>query len=88
VAVFAPAVTVTLAPTCAAALLLVSVTSAPPAGAAPLNVTVPVDELPPTTVAGLNEADVTVTGFAVAGFTVTTAQADSLESATLVAVSL
>ena len=54
VALVAPAATVTLAGTCAAVvLLLVSVTVAPPLGATPLNVTVPVDELPPVTLVGL-----------------------------------
>jgi hypothetical protein len=54
VAVVAPAATVTLAGICAAdVLLLVSVTVAPPLGATPLNVTVPVDELPPVTLVGL-----------------------------------
>jgi hypothetical protein len=33
--------------------LLVSVTTIPPAGAGPFNVTVPVDEIPPLTVLGL-----------------------------------
>ena len=54
-AVVAPAATVTLAATVAAALPLDSVTTAPPAGAALLRVTVPVEEFPPTTVAGLND---------------------------------
>ena len=52
VALEAPAATVTLAGTCAAVLLLVSVTVTPPVGAAPLSVTVPVDELPPVTIVG------------------------------------
>ena len=56
-AVVAPAATVTLAGTVAAALPLDSVTTAPPAGAALLRVTVPVEEFPPTTVAGLNDTD-------------------------------
>jgi hypothetical protein len=54
VVVLAPAKTVTLLGTCAAAvLLLCSVTTAPPAGAAPFNVTVPVELAPPTTGLGL-----------------------------------
>jgi uncharacterized membrane protein len=49
-----PAAIVTLAGTCAAVVLLLErVTTAPPVGAAPLSVTVPVDPLPPTTLAGL-----------------------------------
>lgn len=52
VALVAPAKTVTLAGTVAAALLSESVTTAPPVGAAPVNVTVPCEELPPTTLAG------------------------------------
>ena len=53
VAVVAPAATVTLAETCAAAVLLLdSVTTAPPVGAGPFNVTVPVVEVPPTTDVG------------------------------------
>ena len=48
VALVAPAGTVTLEGTVAAAVLLLeSVTCAPPAGAGPLSVTVPVEEFPP-----------------------------------------
>jgi len=54
VAVVAPAATVTLAGTVAAAvLLLVRLTTAPPAGAGPFSVIVPAEELPPVTVVGL-----------------------------------
>jgi hypothetical protein len=54
VAVVAFAGTVTLVGTCAAeVLLLESVTAAPPAGAGPLSVTVPMDEMLPTTDDGL-----------------------------------
>ena len=52
-ALVAPASTVTLAGTFAAVELSESVTTAPPAGAAALKVTVPVEELPPTTLVGL-----------------------------------
>jgi len=53
VAVVAFAATVTLAATVATAVLpLLSVTTAPPAGAGPLKVTVPVDGLPPVTDVG------------------------------------
>ena len=67
VAVVDPAATVTFEGTVAAAvLLLVSVTTAPPVGAAPFSVTVPVDDAPPVTVVGLTlveeiAADGTVT---------------------------
>ena len=54
VAEVAPAATVTLPGTCAAAVLLLDrLTTAPPAGAGPVNLTVPVDEIPPATEAGL-----------------------------------
>ena len=71
VAVVAPAATVTLAGTVAAAVLLLdSATTAPPAGAAALSVTVPVDEIPPVTAAGFRLTDASVTG---TGFTVSVA---------------
>jgi len=54
VAEVALAATVTLDGTCAAAILLLNrVTTAPPAGAGPFSVTVPVEELPPSTDEGL-----------------------------------
>ena len=56
----APALTVTLAGTDAAAELSDSVTTAPPAGAGALSRTVPVDEAPPVTVVGLTVSDVKV----------------------------
>jgi hypothetical protein len=43
-------------------LLLESVTLAPLAGAGPLKVTVPVDELPPTTLLGLRLTEDAVSG--------------------------
>jgi hypothetical protein len=53
-AVVAPAATVILTGSCAAAvLLLVRLTTIPPAGAGPLSVTVPIDDAPPSSVAGL-----------------------------------
>jgi hypothetical protein len=53
VATVDPATMVTLAGTCAADVLLVCrVTIAPPAGAAPFKVTVPVEVFPPTTEVG------------------------------------
>jgi hypothetical protein len=61
VAVVALAGIVTLAGTCAAAVLLLdNVTTASVAGAGPLSVTVPVDEVPPITEAGLTVTDVKV----------------------------
>jgi hypothetical protein len=69
VALVAPAATVTLAGTCAAVVLLLdSDTLAPPVGAAALNVTVTVDEVPPVTLVGFRETednDTASTGFTV-----------------------
>jgi len=57
-ALVAPAATVTLEGTVAAvALLLESVTCAPPMGAGPLSVTVPVEEFPPVTLVGFSESE-------------------------------
>src|SRR3989442_14861091 len=53
VALVAPSETVTPAGTVAAALLLERETRAPPRGAGPLSVTVPVEERPPATLVGL-----------------------------------
>lgn len=64
VALVAPAATVTLAGTVVAAWLVDKATAAPPAAAAALSVTVPVDELPPTTLVGLSESAESVTGAA------------------------
>ena len=52
VAVVLPELTVTEAGTTALVLLLDNATMMPPAGAVPVNVTVPVDEVPPVTLAG------------------------------------
>src|SRR6266481_1448724 len=59
VALVAPATTVTLEGTVAAAVLLLeSATCTPPAGAAPLNVTVPVENFaPPTTLVGFSVSE-------------------------------
>jgi hypothetical protein len=68
IALVAPAATVTLAGTVAADALLERATTAPPLGAAPLSVTVPVDGDPPFTVAGFSATEDSAT--AVAGSTV------------------
>jgi hypothetical protein len=74
VALVAPAATVTLGGTVAAAVLLLeSATVAPPAGAARLSVTVPVEEFPPVTLVGFSESDERVGGGGGAGITVSDA---------------
>jgi len=65
VAVVAPAATVTLAGTVAAALLLDKLTDRPPVGAALPKVTVPVEEVPPVTAVGFTATDETAGGFTV-----------------------
>jgi len=74
VALVAPAGTVTLEGTLAAPLLLESRICAPPAGAAPLSVTVPVEDcVPPTTLVGFSESEERVIGGGDAGATVSEA---------------
>src|SRR5260370_6779436 len=63
VALLAPAGTVTVAGTVAAAvLLLVRLTTAPPLGAGPLSVTVPVEGFPPVTLTGFRPSKERVAG--------------------------
>lgn len=59
--VVSPAATVALGGAEAAGELLDSVTVTPPAGAAALRVTVPVDELPPVTVVGFSDTELKAT---------------------------
>jgi hypothetical protein len=65
VALVAPSTTVTLAGIDALALLPDSVTTAPPAGAKPVKVTVPVEEFPPVTAVGLMTTEVSAAGLTV-----------------------
>ena len=75
VALVAPAATVTLEGTLAAVVLLLeSATIAPPVGAGPLSVTVPVeDRIPPTTFVGFSESEERVGAGGAAGVTVSEA---------------
>ena len=74
VALLAPAGTITLEGTLAAALLLESMTCTPPAGAGPLNVTVPVENCkPPKTLEGFSVNEEIVGAGGVAGATVSVA---------------
>ena len=75
VALVAPAGMITLEGTLAApVLLLESVTCAPPAGAGPLSVTVPVEDcIPPTTLVGFSESEERVGAGGAAGVTVSEA---------------
>src|SRR6267378_1993097 len=75
VALVAPAGTTTLEGTLAAPLLLESMTCAPPAGAGPLNVTVPVEDCrPPITLVGFSVREESVG--AGGGAAVTVSEAD------------
>lgn len=57
-----PAAILTLAGTVADALLLVSATKRPPAGAGAVKVTVPVEEAPPVTLAGFSDIEDSAAG--------------------------
>jgi len=73
-ALVAPAATVTLERTLATVVsLLESVTCAPPVGAGPLSVTVPVEEFPPVTLVGLSVKEERVGEGGGAGVTVSEA---------------
>jgi len=75
VALLAPAAIVTLDGVLAAVVLLLeSVTTAPPKGAAPLSVTVPVEDCrPPTTLVGFSVSEESVGAGGGAGVTVSAA---------------
>ena len=73
VALVAPAGTATLEGTLAAPLLLESAICAPPAGAGPLSVTVPVEELPPVTLVGFSVSEESEGAGGEAGVTVSEA---------------
>jgi hypothetical protein len=66
VALVLPAKTVTKAGTTAAdGVSLLSETATPPAGAAPVSVTVPWEMIPPSTLAGLTESELNAGGVTV-----------------------
>ena len=65
VALVYPAPTVTVAGTVADGLLLLNATAAPPTGAGPFSVTVPVELFPPSTLVGLRPKELTVGGIIV-----------------------
>jgi len=74
VALVAPAAMTTLAGVLATlVLLLESATVAPPAGAAALKVTVPVEEFPPVTLVGFSVSEESVGGGGAPGVTVSEA---------------
>ena len=73
VAVVPPAGTATLEGTLAAPLLLASATCAPPEGAGPLSVTVPVEEFPPVTLVGFSVSEESEGAGGEAGVTVSEA---------------
>jgi predicted transcriptional regulator len=60
-----PAATVTETGTVAEEVLLVSFTTKPPVGAAPVNVAVPVEDVRPTTLVGLTVKEAKVAGLMV-----------------------
>jgi hypothetical protein len=64
-AVVAPSTTITLAGTVAAALSLERVATAPPDGAGPFKVTVPVEDDPPVTLVGFRETTESIGGLIV-----------------------
>ena len=75
VALLAPAAIITLEGTLAAdVLLLESTTCAPPAGAGPLSVALPVEAFPPVTLVGLNVSEASVGAGGAAGVTVSEAE--------------
>jgi len=82
----APAGTVMAAGTVAAALLHDKLTVEPPAGAAAARLTVPVVLLPPVTVAGETETEVSVAGLAGGGLMVSVVLTEFVDVAVMVAI--